>query len=559
MEILQIENLSFSYPQTEKKAVDNLNLTLNAGDFALLCGESGCGKSTLLKLIKRQLAPFGEKSGKIKLSGVPQEELDEREEVRRIGFVMQDPESQIVTDTVWHELAFGLENLGEPTQVIRRRVAEMASYFGIEAWFYKKTTELSGGQKQLLNLASVMAMQPEILLLDEPTAQLDPIAAADFIGTVKKLNRELGLTVLMVEHRLEEVFPLADRVLIMQNGKLCFDAPPQNAGEFFESYPNHPMRASLPCAMRIFSALGEKGESPLTVRQGRRFISENYKNDINTLEITRQEQNSETLLELKELWFRYKKELPDVLKGVCFKIKKAEHFCILGGNGAGKSTMLSVAAGLLKPYRGKVILNGKPIERLSKSELYKKNIALLPQDPKSVFTENSLLEDMRAFGKTMEISENELNGRISEITEMLGLGQLLDSHPLDMSGGEQQKAALAKLLLSEPQVLLLDEPTKGIDAFSKQTLIDIIIGLKKKGVTVVTVTHDVEFAAAAADRCGMFFSGELMSVDAPESFFAENSFYTTAANRIARGYFNNAVLCEHIVELCRMNGKKEKP
>ena len=559
MEILQIENLSFSYPQTEKKAVDNLNLTLNAGDFALLCGESGCGKSTLLKLIKRQLAPFGEKSGRIMLSGVPQEELDEREEVRRIGFVMQDPESQIVTDTVWHELAFGLENLGEPTQVIRRRVAEMASYFGIEAWFYKKTTELSGGQKQLLNLASVMAMQPEILLLDEPTAQLDPIAAADFIGTVKKLNRELGLTVLMVEHRLEEVFPLADRVLIMQNGKLCFDAPPQNAGEFFESYPNHPMRASLPCAMRIFSALGEKGESPLTVRQGRRFISENYKNDINTLEITRQEQNSETLLELKELWFRYKKELPDVLKGVCFKIKKAEHFCILGGNGAGKSTMLSVAAGLLKPYRGKVILNGKPIERLSKSELYKKNIALLPQDPKSVFTENSLLEDMRAFGKTMEISENELNGRISEITEMLGLGQLLDSHPLDMSGGEQQKAALAKLLLSEPQVLLLDEPTKGIDAFSKQTLIDIIIGLKKKGVTVVTVTHDVEFAAAAADRCGMFFSGELMSVDAPESFFAENSFYTTAANRIARGYFNNAVLCEHIVELCRMNGKKEKP
>ena len=559
MEILQLENLSFSYPQTEKKAVANLNLTINAGDFALLCGESGCGKSTLLKLIKRQLAPFGEKSGRIMLSGVPQEELDEREEVRRIGFVMQDPESQIVTDTVWHELAFGLENLGEPTQVIRRRVAEMASYFGIEAWFYKKTTELSGGQKQLLNLASVMAMQPEILLLDEPTAQLDPIAAADFIGTVKKLNRELGLTVLMVEHRLEEVFPLADRVLIMQNGKLCFDAPPQNAGEFFESYPNHPMRASLPCAMRIFSALGEKGESPLTVRQGRRFISENYKNDINTLEITRQEQNSETLLELKELWFRYKKELPDVLKGVCFKIKKAEHFCILGGNGAGKSTMLSVAAGLLKPYRGKVILNGKPIERLSKSELYKKNIALLPQDPKSVFTENSLLEDMRAFGKTMEISENELNGSISEITEMLGLGQLLDSHPLDMSGGEQQKAALAKLLLSEPQVLLLDEPTKGIDAFSKQTLIDIIINLKKKGVTVVTVTHDVEFAAAAADRCGMFFSGELMSVDAPESFFAENSFYTTAANRIARGYFNNAVLCEHIVELCRMNGKKEKP
>ena len=559
MEILQIENLSFSYPQTEKKAVDNLNLTLNAGDFALLCGESGCGKSTLLKLIKRQLAPFGEKSGRIMLSGVPQEELDEREEVRRIGFVMQDPESQIVTDTVWHELAFGLENLGEPTQVIRRRVAEMASYFGIEAWFYKKTTELSGGQKQLLNLASVMAMQPEILILDEPTAQLDPIAAADFIGTVKKLNRELGLTVLMVEHRLEEVFPLADRVLIMQNGKLCFDAPPQNAGEFFESYPNHPMRASLPCAMRIFSALGEKGESPLTVRQGRRFISENYKNDINTLEITRQEQNSETVLELKELWFRYKKELPDVLKGVSLKIKKAEHFCILGGNGAGKSTMLSVAAGLLKPYRGKVILNGKPIEWLSKSELYRKNIALLPQDPKSVFTENSLLEDMRAFGKTMEISENELNGRISEITEMLGLGQLLDSHPLDMSGGEQQKAALAKLLLSEPQVLLLDEPTKGIDAFSKQTLIDIIIGLKKKGVTVVTVTHDVEFAAAAADRCGMFFSGELMSVDAPESFFSENSFYTTAANRIARGYFNNAVLCEHIVELCRMNGKKEKP
>lgn len=215
MALLQIENLSFRYPKSERLALDSVTLNIHAGDFVVVCGESGCGKTTLLKLLKRELAPAGEKNGSISYNELLQEELDPRVSAHEIGYVLQNPDNQIVTDKVWHELAFGLENLGIPTQVIRRRVGEMASYFGIQDWFRRNTDELSGGQKQLLNLAAVMVMQPKILILDEPTSQLDPIAAADFIATLQKLNRELGLTILLVEHRLEEVFPIADKVLFM--------------------------------------------------------------------------------------------------------------------------------------------------------------------------------------------------------------------------------------------------------------------------------------------------------------------------------------------------------
>lgn len=227
MEILHIEDLTFRYPDAPRPALQNVSLSVSDGEFAVICGVSGCGKSTLLRLIKRELAPFGEKSGVIMYDGQSQEALDLRTECTGIGFVQQRPESQIVTDKVWHELAFGLESLGLPAEAIRRRVCETAAYFGIEAWFRQNTAELSGGQKQLLNLAGVTVMQPKLLLLDEPTAQLDPIAAADFITTLHKLNRELGITVLLVEHRLEEVLPIADRVILMEDGAIGFDGSPR--------------------------------------------------------------------------------------------------------------------------------------------------------------------------------------------------------------------------------------------------------------------------------------------------------------------------------------------
>lgn len=557
MELLQIKDLSFSYPEEERKALDGVSLSIREGEFIVLCGESGCGKSTLLKLLKRELSPYGKRTGEICYRGKPLSETEDRIAASEIGFVQQNPESQIVTDTVWHELAFGLENLGLDTQTIRRRVAEMAGYFGIEGWFHRKTTELSGGQKQLLNLAAVMAMQPKVLLLDEPTAQLDPIAASNFIGTLQKLNRELGLTVLLVEHRLEEVFPVADRVLLLDHGHLMYQESPRKIVDFWREHPDHPVLAGLPAAMRIFRLLNGEENAPITVREGRNYITEKYQNQINCLPIRPYSHREEKALELKEVWFRYERELPDVLKGVSIAVYQGEHFCFLGGNGAGKTTLLGVMAGVLKPYRGNVLISGKKRKDYTEKELYQNQITLLPQDPQTVFLEKTLEEDWKEVCRTLQNSPAETTEKIRDIAEKLHLTHLLGMHPYDLSGGEQQKAALGKMLLLQPKILLLDEPTKGIDANAKQTLSEILRELKAEGITIITVTHDVEFAAANGDRCGMFFDGETVSVGTPTVFFSENSFYTTAANRISRGYYQNAVLCEEVAVLCTQNGRRE--
>ena len=556
MEVLQIENLTFCYPGMESPAISDISLSIEEGEFAALCGVSGCGKSTLLKMLKREISPYGKKSGKILFENRPQEELSEREACANIGFIAQKPESQIVTDKVWHELAFGLESLGIPQQIIRRRVAEMAAYFGIESWFRKSTFELSGGEKQLLNLASVMVMQPKILILDEPTAQLDPIAAADFISTLKKLNSEFGLTVLMAEHRLEDVLPIADRVILLDGGRIAFSGNPENFSNYFDSVPEHPMAQSLPAAAKIYRLTGGMGKCPLTVREGRKYISDNFGNSVKKIDVITNELKTQTAAELKNISFRYDKELPDVLRDISLKIYKAEHLCILGANGAGKTTLLNIFAGLFKPYCGKAELFKRKMSAYSKTELYRNNIALLPQDPQTVFLKKTVKEDLYEMISVMKYDKNTAEEIILNISKKTGITQLLDKHPYDLSGGEQQKAALAKVLLLQPKILLLDEPTKGMDAYYKRQLSHMLKALLKEGMTIITVTHDIEFAAANADRCAFIFDGQIISCDTPNAFFSGNTFYTTAANRISRGIYENAVLCEEVASLCKINSQK---
>lgn len=552
MEILHIENLTFTYPKTKKPAIENIDLSIKSGEFTVICGQSGCGKTTLLKLLKKELAPVGEKSGKIFYGGVLQEELPDKKSASEIGYVLQNPDSQIVTDKVWHELAFVLENLGMPTEVIRRRVGEMASYFGIQDWFRKRTDELSGGQKQLLNLASVMVMQPKILILDEPTSRLDPIAATDFISTLQKLNRELGLTVIIAEHRLEEVFPIADKAVVIDSGKIIASGAPREIGDkLSEINKEHPMFFGLPSAVRIYNALGIKDSCPLTVREGRAFLEKHFSPETELEMTTEYEHNETAAVEMKNVWFRYEKDLPDILRGTSLKVYSGEIYCILGGNGAGKTTALNVISGLDKAYRGKIIINGKQIKDYKGNSLYRKLLALLPQEPQTVFIKDSVREDLADMLEILEIPKAERGKRIDEISQKLGITELLDKHPYDLSGGEQQKCAIAKILMSEPKILLLDEPTKGLDAFSKLNLKKLLRGLKQEGMTIIMVTHDVEFAGETADRCALFFDGEILSADIPERFFSENNFYTTAANRMARGLWKYAVTCGEVVEKCK--------
>ena len=553
MEILRVENLNFQYPKTDRPALSAIDLTVQRGEFLVLCGESGCGKTTLLRLLKRALAPAGTQTGQIRCCGVPQAQLDDRTAAADIGYVLQNPDSQIVTDKVWHELAFGLENLGVPTEIIRRRVGEMASYFGIQDWFRKKTDELSGGQKQLLNLAAVMVMQPKLLILDEPTSQLDPIAAADFIATLQKLNRELGLTILLAEHRLEEVFPIADRVILMDHGRILLDDDPSRIGaQLHATRPDHPMNRGLPSAVRIFTGLPASMRTapcPLTVREGRDFLEQRFSAEPDRFSPPPLP-DAEPAVELKNVWFRYERPLPDVLRGTSMTVYTGEHYCLLGGNGSGKTTALNVISGLNRAYRGKVRIYGRQIADYRGSTLYRKNLAYLPQNPQTVFIRDTVRADLAELLEAQGADKPAQEARIAAVAAQLEIADLLDRHPYDLSGGEQQKCALAKMLLTEPKLLLLDEPTKGLDPGAKYRLQSVLAALKAQGITILTVTHDVEFAAECADRCALFFDGEVLSADVPEAFFAENNFYTTAANRIARQLFPHAVTCAQVLASC---------
>lgn len=548
MELLQVKNLSFKYPNTEKTALENINFSVDKGSFVLLCGKSGCGKTTLLKMIKKEISPFGEKHGEIFYNHKNLDDIDETTSVSKIGLVGQNPDEQIVTDKVWHELAFGLENLGVKTEKIRLRVGEMASYFGIESWYHKNTCELSGGQKQLLNLASVMVTQPEILLFDEPTAQLDPIAASDFILTLQKLNRDFGTTILIAEHRLEDVFSVAEKVAVMDNGKiLVYDNPRQVC----EKTKNMPIALGFPTASRIWNGLDIDTPCPMTVREGRDFLSENFSHIAGSEIKFENIAENKVVLEAKNLWFRYEKSMPDVLKGLSLKLRSGEIYSILGGNGAGKTTALNVIAGFEKAYKGSVKIYGKKISEYKKGSLYHGTLSLLPQNPKNVFIKNTVKEDFVEILKSMGFPKEDYDKLIFEQAEVFEITQLLDKHPYDLSGGEQQRCAIAKLMLSSPKILLLDEPTKGMDAYAKNKLGDLLVKLKNMGKTILIVTHDVEFSAQISDMCGLIFDGEIISQGNPHEFFSQNNFYTTQASRISREIFKNAVLCEDVIKLCK--------
>lgn len=546
VEILSIKDLTFSYPNKENFALQNVNLSISSGDFVVVCGQSGSGKTTLLRMLKKEIAPYGEKQGAVYYKGEDVEKLDDKISAQKIGFVFQKPDQQIVTDKVWHELAFGLESLGYDSDYIRLRVGEMANYFGITSLFRKKTTELSGGQKQLMNLASVMAMSPDVIILDEPTSQLDPITANDFITTLKKINDELGLTVIIIEHRLQEVFPIADKVAVMEDGKvICYDTP----RNVCEKLSNHPMSQGFPSAVRIWQKSGGKGECPLTVKEGRNFINSNFSE--RKLSLRNTIPNTEDIITLKDVFFRYEKGGNDILSGTNLNIKKGEHFCILGGNGSGKTTTLKILAGILKPYRGKVIIDNNKMTKKTTADFNRLGVAMLPQNPESVFLKSRVIDDYTELCKIKGIEKSAYEEKINSVAEKLGIKNLLENHPYDLSGGEIQKCALGKVLISKPKILLLDEPTKGVDAYSKLSLSKILQEIKSEGVTIITVTHDVEFASIVADRCGLFFDGEVLSSLVPQEFFSKNNFYTTASSRISRDKFANAVTVDDVVSLIK--------
>ena len=611
MALFAFEELTFRYPEAPRDALRDVSVAIEPGQFVLVCGQSGCGKTTLLRQFKSALAPHGNQSGRVLFDGVPLADVPEREQVARIGFVMQDPDAQIVTDKVWHELAFVLESLGCDERTMRLRVAEMASYFGIQHWFHKNVGELSGGQKQLLNLASVMAARPDVLVLDEPTSQLDPIAASDFLATVHRINRELGTTVVMSEHRLEEVYGLTDRVVVLEEGRVVADGEPRAvAGQLHRA--GSPMALALPAAARIawgvegrpgrrsgegapcsnsievqgssratdvsvctsmncartpsplrwpYSSIVEEGaalqvETPLTVREGRAWLADEVaafpprRWALPAGEVC-DSAPARAAVELRDVWFRYERDGADVLRGTTLTVPEGSLFAVVGGNGTGKSTMLRAICGVARPYRGKITVFGRRLKDWKRAELFRGGVAMLPQDPLNLMVKKTVRGDLEEMLDGRGLTAEQCTAAVREVAALTDIVPLLDAHPFDLSGGEVQRAALAKVLLNEPRLLLLDEPTKGLDAFFKEKLAALLRSLTARGTTVLMVSHDVEFCASYADRCALFFDGDAVTTNPPRRFFASNSFYTTAANRISRGLFENAVTVEEVVELCQ--------
>ena len=559
MELYDIRDLSFTYAGSSKAVLSHISLSIKQGEFIVLCGKSGCGKTTLLRQLKTVLSPYGKTEGEVFFSGQCLHELSLREQAQSIGYVMQHPDHQIVTDKVWHELAFGMENLGYTQQVIQLRVAEMAGYLGISDLYYKEVSTLSGGQKQLMNLASVLVMQPEVLILDEPTSQLDPLASEEFVRIVQKIHAEFGTTILFSAHALDEVFPCADRVIVMEEGRILADDTPRRIGGLLKE---NDMREALPVPVQtaVRLGIGKRTDGyPITIREGKEYLDEISGEITGKISFTSgcppEKKDSPVLIAAKNVWFRYEKQGVDVLADLSLQVKRGEIYALLGANGSGKTTALSVLGGLRKPWRGKVKTES---QKNGEKKWNHPMSAILPQDVQTLFVGDTVEEDLQLMLKEIKAKGEQHEAAVQLLKRTiveLELDHLLSIHPYDLSGGEAQRAALAKVLLRSPELLLLDEPTKGMDACYKKKFGELLGRLRETETTIFFISHDVEFAARYADTCGLLFQGKIVSERPAHEFFAGNSFYTTGANRMGRHRYPEVVTVEDLVRAFRQNRK----
>lgn len=458
---LAYDDVTFRYPGSHGDVLSGVSMAVPAGAFALLVGGTGSGKSTLLSLAKPQIAPAGDRAGQVRVFGRPVDGLDGAAACE-VGYVFQDPDNQIVCDSVWHEMAFGLENLGTPQGEMRRRVAEASYFFGMGPWFHSDTDALSGGRKQLLALASTLVMQPRVLLLDEPTAQLDPIAARNFLHALFRVNRELGCTVVVATHEPELMVDYATCAFELVDGAV---RAVENLGRF-----------------KCEATLAERGALC--------------------------DANAPAAVSARGAWFRYGRDDDWVLRGLDLEVRQGEVHALVGGNGCGKSTLLALIAGTRRAQRGEV-----------RSAISAK--AMLPQDPKALFAEERVDEELMEWAHIGGYGADEVQAMMGE----LGVADRADLHPYDLSGGQRQMLALGKLLLVHPRLLLLDEPTKGLDRTARERVAGMIEAARRDGVTVIVSTHDLAFVRRVADRVSLMFDGELACTEPVGEFFRNNLFY----------------------------------
>lgn len=512
MALLEIKDLSFTYKNAAQAALSGVSFSVDRGETVLLCGSTGCGKSTLLSLILEG------KNEAIGYSG------------GKIGYVSQSLNVS-ATDRVISELAFPCENGGLDPALTRRRVCELAAILGIEKLLDRRICELSGGERRLVALGAAMISSPELLLLDEPASQLDPVTAAKFYDCLFRLVSEHGTAAIISEHRTEELIDRADSVLVMKGGRAVEKCAPRKLSKVAE---DQELSGFLPVSARAAYALGEREALPLSVSEGRRYLGEMLKGRMRE-SFSKVEKKCENgaVLSMKNVHFSYEKSARDILDGIDLELHRGEALCILGGNGSGKSTALAVAAGLRRPFLGKVTVFGKSIKSYKGNSLWHENISLLPQNVRALFTKDSVREELSGI-------ENVL---------MFDFSPLYDRHPYDLSGGEAHLLGLALALASKPKILLLDEPTQGVDPNGKKMIGELLASLKKSGLSIIAVTHDADFAPLFADRCMLISQGRAAGEGSVREFFLGGEYYTTSARRLARGFFDDVIALDELLEV----------
>lgn len=543
MAFLETKNLSFKYSDNSF-TLGEVSFSLEKGDFCLVVGKTGCGKTTLLKLFKKEITPSGDLKGIVRMDGLDLKEYDSN----KIVYMFQNPSRQIVSDKVYHEIVFGLESRGFKKEIIEAKLAEIVNYLDINDLLNKHTMELSGGEAQLVSLASLLVLDPEVILLDEASSQLDPLTRKKFLEILKRINQDFGITIILVEHNLEEVLKFTDKIVVLDQGEMLYFGLRDDVINFLSSSKEY--FAFLPKTLQISKQL-DLG-SLLHLKDVKQALKNKYKNEINfTYE---PKVFGKEIIKAGELYYRYSKKEKDVLEKLSLTVYDNEILGLVGGNGVGKTTLLKNLAGIRTFYSGRIEIENKNIRKYKGNSLYKKLVAYLPQDPLTLFIKRTIGEDLEYYVKSLDLDKDLLNKLITKFD----LKPLLEMSSYDLSGGELQKCAFTKILLSKPKILFLDEPTKGMDFSLREELKEILVELKAEGATIIIATHDLEFVASVADRVGIMFNGKVLSLTDSHSFFSNNNFYTTIASLAARDLYDKVITVPELVEIAKKNGIKNE-
>jgi len=535
--LIKIENFTFYYSGAPKPALAEINLEIRDGEFVLVTGPSGGGKSSLCRGINGLIPHFygGKVAGQIEVQGLDTLKHPPKELATRVGMVFQDPENQLVATDVEREIAFGLENLAFPRDLIARRIEEALDTLGIADLRHRQLYELSGGEKQKIAIASVLALHPQVLMLDEPTSELDPHSAEEVLALIERLNDELGITIILIEHRLDRVIQHADRLIVLDGGRVVADGKTREV--LSSNYQDiEAIGLGIPPVIRLTHELKSRGFNikgmPLTVKEGRIMLSQVLPRACARPPQPEAAKNNKPVIEMEKLWHIYP-EGNTALQDISLKIDEGEFVAIMGRNASGKTTLVKHLNGLLKPTRGMVAVGGIDTKDTTTAELARR-VGFVFQNPNDHLLADTVAEEIAFTMKNLGFKDT--SSRLNRTLDIFKLAEYQSQYPRSLSGGQKQRVALASVVAIQPRILILDEPTRGMEYRLKHELMDFLREYAGQGNTVILVTHDVETVAEYADRVVLLSDGEMVADGNKREVLSRARLFSPQINRLVQAF-----------------------